>query len=156
MVSYGPPPEYPPPQHLPVPHPPTYQPGLPPATSYPASAPPVPPFSGVPYSGVAYSGPPYQPGRSGAAPRSAGAAVALEIVLGLFGVFGVGNIYAGKVGQGIALMVSFWVLFWVNVLLWFFVIGIVTGPLTYIAYLVIGPVTAARAVESHNRRALGY
>lgn len=154
-MSYGPPPEYQPPQHLPVPHPPTYQPGYPPAASYPASAPPVP-YSGVPYSGAPYSGPPYQPVRYGIAPRSAGAAVALELVLGLFGIFGVGNIYAGKVGRGIALMVSFWALFWVNVVLWFLVIGIVTGPLTYLAYLIIGPISAARAVESYNQRALGY
>lgn len=87
--------------------------------------------------------------------RSQGAAVALELVPGLFGIFGIGSLYAGKTVQGILIMVSFWVLFWINVLLVFLVIGWVTGPLTWIAYLVLGVVTATRAVEDHNRRAWG-
>jgi TM2 domain-containing membrane protein YozV len=87
------------------------------------------------------------------APRSAGAAVALELVLGLLGIFGVGNMYAGRVGQGLVLMLTFWALFWVNFVLIFFVVGIVTMPLTWIAYLVLGPILAARAVEEYNTRA---
>ena len=39
--------------------------------------------------------------------KSAGAAVVLELVLGLFGIFGIGNLYAGRVAAGILLMVSF-------------------------------------------------
>jgi TM2 domain-containing membrane protein YozV len=83
-------------------------------------------------------------------PRSAGAAVALELVLGLFGVFGVGNIYAGRAGLGVALMLSFWVLFWINVALIFVVIGWVTMPLTWVGYLIAGSLLAARGVENHN------
>jgi TM2 domain-containing membrane protein YozV len=86
--------------------------------------------------------------------KSAGAAVALELVLGLFGVFGVGNLYAGRAAVGILLMLSFWGLFWVNVLLVFLAIGFVTMPLTWIAYLVAGPLLAARGVERHNAQAL--
>jgi TM2 domain-containing membrane protein YozV len=83
-------------------------------------------------------------------PRSAGAAVALELVLGLFGVFGVGNIYAGRAGLGVALMLSFWVLFWINVALVFLVIGWVTMPLTWVGYLIAGSLLAARGVENYN------
>ncbi|MET8044899.1 hypothetical protein ABZU25_29050 [Micromonospora sp. NPDC005215] len=82
--------------------------------------------------------------------KSAGAAIALELVLGLFGIFGVGNLYAGRTAHGVILMLSFWGLFWINVLLIFAVIGLVTMPLTWIAYLVLGPLLAARAVERHN------
>ncbi|WP_157744514.1 TM2 domain-containing protein [Micromonospora viridifaciens] len=82
--------------------------------------------------------------------KSAGVAVALELVLGLFGVFGVGNLYAGRTGAGVALMLSFWGLFWVNFLLIFVFIAIVTMPMTWIAYLVMGPLLAARGVERHN------
>ncbi|MCO8277043.1 hypothetical protein M1L60_41340 [Actinoplanes sp. TRM 88003] len=77
-------------------------------------------------------------------------AVALEIILGVFGIFGVGNLYAGRVGLGIALMVSFWALFWVNFLLVFVFVGIVTYPLTWIAFLIVGPIAAARGVERYN------
>ncbi|MEV0154243.1 hypothetical protein AB0H57_10950 [Micromonospora sp. NPDC050686] len=82
--------------------------------------------------------------------KSAGAAVALELLLGLLGIFGVGNLYAGRTGMGMALMLSFWGLFWVNFFLIFVFIGIVTMPLTWIAYLVMGPLLAAQAVERHN------
>ena len=83
-------------------------------------------------------------------PRSAGAAVALELVLGIFGIFGVGNIYAGRAGGGVALMLSFCVLCWINFALIFIVVGVVTMPLTWVAYLIAGPLLAARAVETYN------
>ncbi|MDG4767174.1 hypothetical protein O7632_24190 [Solwaraspora sp. WMMD406] len=113
---------------------------------------------------VPTSGQPYQPGGYGpvagpgvAMPKSAGAAVALELVPGLFGIFGIGNIYAGKVPTGIVLMVSFWVLFWINVLLTFIFIGWLTLPATWVAYLIAGPILALRATEKHNSRLVaGY
>ncbi|MET8908411.1 hypothetical protein [Micromonospora sp. NPDC004551] len=86
-------------------------------------------------------------------PRSSGAAVALELVLGIIGIFGVGNIYAGKTAQGVIIMVSFWVLFWVNFCLISVGVGLFTMPLTWIAYMILGPVLAARAVEEYNTRA---
>ncbi|MCY1144325.1 hypothetical protein OWR29_40560 [Actinoplanes sp. Pm04-4] len=110
---------------------------------YPPAAPPAPYGYGPP---VAYGPVVTRP------QRSAGTAVALEIVLGIFGIFGVGNLYAGRVGLGIALMVSFWALFWINFMLTFVFIGVVTYPLTWIAFLIIGPVTAARGVERYNAR----
>ncbi|GIG92431.1 hypothetical protein Pen02_73670 [Plantactinospora endophytica] len=89
--------------------------------------------------------------------KSAGAAVALELVLGLFGIFGVGNLYAGRTAAGVILMLSFWGLFWVNLFLVLLFIGFVTMPLTWVGYLVISPLLAARGVERHNARVLtGY
>lgn len=85
--------------------------------------------------------------------KSAGAAVALELVLGLFGVFGVGNLYAGRTTAGVILMLSFWGMFWINFFLLFLAVGIVTMPLTWIAYLVTGALLAAQGVERHNTRA---
>ncbi|ROO58712.1 TM2 domain-containing membrane protein YozV [Micromonospora sp. Llam0] len=119
------------------------------------------PASGQPYQGQPYQGQPYQPGgyapvpgQGPAVPKSAGAAVALELVPGLFGIFGIGNIYAGKMATGIVLMVSFWVFFWINVLLTFIVIGWITLPMTWVAYLVAGPVLALRATERYNSQLL--
>ncbi|MBO4205419.1 hypothetical protein, partial [Micromonospora echinofusca] len=82
--------------------------------------------------------------------KSAGAAVALELVLGLFGVFGVGNLYAGRTTAGVILMFSFWGMFWINFFLLFLAVGIVTMPLTWIAYLVAGSLLAAQGIERHN------
>jgi TM2 domain-containing membrane protein YozV len=82
--------------------------------------------------------------------KSTGMAVVLELVPGLFGVFGIGNMYAGRIGTGIALMVSYWVLFWVNVVLAFFLIGVATLVLTWIVFMVVGPLLAVSAVGRHN------
>jgi TM2 domain-containing membrane protein YozV len=87
--------------------------------------------------------------------RSQGAAVALELVPGLFGVFGIGSLYAGKITQGVLLMVSFWVFFWINAALILVFVGWITLPLTWIGFLVLGVVSASRAVEEHNRRMWG-
>ncbi|MEU5563627.1 hypothetical protein [Micromonospora musae] len=84
------------------------------------------------------------------AQKSVGVAVVLELLIGLFGVFGIGNIYAGRVATGVILMVSFWVMFWINFFLIFVFIGMVTMPLTWIAYWVVGALLAARSVEQHN------
>ncbi|MDR7327968.1 MULTISPECIES: hypothetical protein [Catenuloplanes] len=121
----------------------------PPAAPIPAPVPPVPsppvfqqvqPF----YPPPAAYGPPARP------VKSTGAAVMLELFLGLFGLFGVGALYAGRAGLGVTLMVSYWLLFWVNVALAFVLIGLVTGPLTWLFYMVMAPVLAARAVDQHN------
>jgi TM2 domain-containing membrane protein YozV len=65
-------------------------------------------------------------------------AVGLEAAPGtIFQTFGIGHLYAGKVGTGLALMVSYWVLQWINLMLTgFFGIGFVTGFLTWLGYMV--------------------
>ena len=132
---------YPPAPYSPAQYPP-------PAAWQPVDS-PAPGYEVAPWPGSApqYAHPQVIAGRT---PRSVGAAIALEIVPGLFGVFGIGNIYAGSIGVGIALMVSFWVFFWINVLLVFIFIGWVTAPLTWIAYVVAGSILASRAVEKRN------
>ena len=42
-------------------------------------------------------------------------AVGLEVVPGFFGFFGIGHLYTGKVGTGLGLMLSYWVLQAINV-----------------------------------------
>lgn len=120
----------------------------PPAPPVPVPAPPVfqpaaPVFQQVQPYHPAYV-PPARP------LKSTGAAVMLELFLGLFGLFGVGALYAGRAGLGVTLMVSYWLLFWVNVALAIVLIGFVTGPLTWLFYMVLSPVLAARAVDQHN------
>jgi TM2 domain-containing membrane protein YozV len=67
-------------------------------------------------------------------------AVALEVGPGLLlQTFGIGNLYAGKVGTGLAIMFSYWFLQAVNVLLMSVLIGYVTMPLTWLAYMVLSP-----------------
>jgi TM2 domain-containing membrane protein YozV len=65
-------------------------------------------------------------------------AVGLEAAPGtLFQTFGIGHLYAGKVGTGLVLMVSYWALQFINMwLIGFFGLGFVTGILTYLGYLV--------------------
>lgn len=43
------------------------------------------------------------------APKSEGTAMILEILLGLFGIFGIGHIWAGDVAKGLSYMLTFWV-----------------------------------------------
>ena len=41
--------------------------------------------------------------------RAATTALILEIVFGLFSLFGIGHVYSGRLGLGLALMVGWWV-----------------------------------------------
>lgn len=77
--------------------------------------------------------------------KSAGTAVGLEVVLGIFQVFGVGNIYAGNIGLGLFFMFGYWLLCVVNALLLTIVIGFVTWPLTWLVMMILAPICAARA-----------
>ena len=64
----------------------------------------------------------------GALYKNEGTALILSIVLGLFCLNGIGQIYAGKVGRGIAIMIGSWVLI---------VVGVLTLGIGLIAYLAI-------------------
>jgi len=70
-------------------------------------------------------------------------AVLLEVIPGLFGIFGIGHIYTERVGIGLLFMFGFWVVSAINFLLTFVLIGVVTGPLCWIGALIISPITAA-------------
>jgi len=61
------------------------------------------------------------------APKNPGLAVALELLPGLFfQTFGIGHIYAGNVGIGLAFMFGYWALSAINFVLCFLFIGFVT------------------------------
>ena len=64
----------------------------------------------------------------GALYKNEGTGLILSIVLGLFCLNGIGQIYAGKVGKGIGIMIGSWVLI---------VVGVLTFGIGLIAYLAI-------------------
>ena len=67
-------------------------------------------------------------------------AVGLEVAPGtIFQTFGLGHLYAGKVGTGLAILVSYWVLQAINTMLMSVWIGFITAPLTWLAYMVLAP-----------------
>jgi|GEM_PF-295672 len=86
-------------------------------------------------------------------PKSVSTAVLLEVLPGLFGIFGIGHIYSGRVGLGIGLMVGFWVVEFINFLLTFVVIGLVTMPLCYVAVLIASPIMVANYLNAEQAAA---
>jgi hypothetical protein len=68
-------------------------------------------------------------------------AVGLEVGPGvLLQTWGVGHMYSGRFGTGIAIMFSYWVLQAINAaLVSFFGLGIITGILTFLGFLVFCP-----------------
>lgn len=72
------------------------------------------------------------------------AAVLLEVLPGVFlQTFGIGHISQGRVGMGLFIMLSYWILQAINVALSWVLIGLVTGPLTFVFYLIAAPMNAA-------------
>jgi TM2 domain-containing membrane protein YozV len=67
-------------------------------------------------------------------------AVGLEAGPGLLGFFGMGHMYSGRVGTGLMIMISYWVLQAINIfVLMPLLIGWITTPLTMLAYMVAAP-----------------
>lgn len=61
---------------------------------------------------VSPSNPPSETGAAHTSPEvqsAATTALILEIVFGLFSLFGIGHVYSGRLGLGLALMVGWWV-----------------------------------------------
>lgn len=87
-----------------------------------------------------------------------GLAAVLEVIGGAcFQTFGVGHLYAGNVGVGLAWMLGYWAVCFVNFILMFLLIGFITWPLCWIAAMIIAPMTAANAAKRANERAAhGY
>ena len=87
----------------------------------------------------------------GAPLKSSGTAVLLEVLPGFFfQTFGIGHLYAGNVGAGLAFMFGYWFIQFINLLLCLVFIGFLTLPLTFILAMVISPITASNAVERKN------
>ena len=70
----------------------------------------------------------YNPMAAGAQYKNEGTGLILSILLGLLTICGIGEIYAGKVGKGIGILILGWVLI---------VVGFATGGIVLIAYLAI-------------------
>lgn len=87
-------------------------------------------------------------------PKITAVAVLLEVLPGFFfQTFGIGQIYAGNVGLGLLFMFGYWFVFFINLLLCLVFIGLVTGPLCWIATAVISSILASNAAERANRAA---
>ena len=77
-------------------------------------------------------------------------AIGLEVGPGFFfQTFGIGHIYAGRFSTGIAIMFSYWVLQAINAVLTTVWIGFLTGPLTWLAFMVFAP---TNVLDSSSRR----
>ena len=145
--AYGAPPpqQYgaPPPQQYGAPSP--Y--GAAPPQAYGAPA----PYGQVQYPGQGMAG----PGMGGmVSPKNPGLAVALELLGGFFlQTFGVGHLYAGNIGLGLGLMFGYWVLTAINVVLCFVIVGFITWPITWLAFMVISAITANNAAKAANAKA---
>ncbi|MBV9959623.1 MAG: hypothetical protein JO360_14450 [Acidobacteria bacterium] len=82
-------------------------------------------------------------------PKSAAAAALLEVFPGFFfQTFGIGNIYAGNVAVGLLFMFGYWFVLFVNILLCFIFIGIITLPLCWIIMMIMSPLIAANKVST--------
>jgi len=67
-------------------------------------------------------------------------AIGLEVGPGFFfQTFGIGHMYAGRASTGLAIMFSYWVLQAINALLTTVFIGFITGPLTWLAFMIYAP-----------------
>lgn len=83
-------------------------------------------------------------------------AIGLEAAPGTFlGTFGIGHLYAGRVGTGLVLMASYWVLQAINVMLMPFVIGWFTFFLTWLGYLVFATSDLVDSTNSSRPRSRG-
>ncbi len=96
--------------------------------------------------------PSYGPGAEDRAVESkANTAMLIEIVGGLFGFLGLGNIYVGRTSTGIVLLIGWWVFIAIEVLLMFVLVGFCLLPLNLIA-----PIFSGLRVRDYVRAARIY
>lgn len=78
-------------------------------------------------------------------PKDPTAAVLLELLPGfLIQTFGVGHLYAGRVLRGLFIMFGYWILQGINLLLCLVLIGYLTLPATWLLFMILSPIVAAR------------
>jgi len=81
-------------------------------------------------------------------PKDPGIALILELVPGVFlNTFGIGNLYAGNLAWGLALMFGYWIASVVNFARLFVLIGFVTWPLTWCAFAALSCWLAAQKAQ---------
>lgn len=87
------------------------------------------------------------------APKDPGTALVLELLPGIVcQTWGIGNIYAGRVGVGLAIMLGYWFLQAINFVLMFVLVGFVTGFLTFVATAVLSSLLAWNAARASQDR----
>ena len=138
--------------------PPQQQYGAPPPQQYGAPSPygaAPSPYGQVQYPGqnMGMQGMGMNMGMGGVSPKNPGLAVALELLGGFFfQTFGIGHLYAGNIGLGLGLMFGYWILTAINVVLCFVLVGFVTWPLTWLAFMIISAITANNAAKAANQK----
>lgn len=80
--------------------------------------------------------------------KSGGTAALLEVIPGLFQIFGIGHLYAGNVVTGLLIMFGYWFVLFINILLSFVVIGLFTGPLCWLIAMIASPLIAANSCNA--------
>lgn len=70
------------------------------------------------------------------------APILLEVLPGWFQIFGVGHIYQGRLAMGLGIMFSYWLLQAINLALSWVLVGFLTGPLTWLFYMIAAPMNA--------------
>lgn len=86
---------------------------------------------------------------------SEGMAILLEVLPALLiQTFGIGNLYAGNLTAGLLLMFGYWLSCAVNFFLCFIMVGFITWPLTWVAFLVVSLVLAKNQVQKKRHRAM--
>jgi len=84
-------------------------------------------------------------------PKDPGVALILELVPGAFlQTFGIGNLYAGNIAWGLALMIGYWIAATVNALLCVVLIGWITWPLTWCAFAAVSCWLAAQKAQERQ------
>jgi len=78
-------------------------------------------------------------------------AMTLEIVLGLFGIFGVGHLTNGNVGKGLLVMFGYWGIQLFNLILMALWIGFLTAPVTWLFFIIWSPSSAKADANQINR-----
>jgi hypothetical protein len=86
----------------------------------PSTQPPAQNYPNYPQQPGGYGYP--QPGMVAAAPKDPTTALLLELI-GYAGFMGIGHMYAGKVGRGVALMFGFWAYIFISIVLTIVLIG---------------------------------
>jgi TM2 domain-containing membrane protein YozV len=81
--------------------------------------------------------------------KDPGIALVLELAPGILcQVWGLGNIYAGRITRGLVIMLGYWFVQAINVLLMLVLVGFVTAFVTFVATAILSSVLAYNAARS--------
>jgi len=67
--------------------------------------------------------------------KSEGTTLVLSIVLGLLGINGVGHIYVGKIGKGVAILIGSIILYSIGIATVFFGVGIILLIIYFVVFI---------------------